>query len=247
VDGVMATKLVSRRMRILVAAALILAATATIAITVNRGSSEAAPLAATCTLTVPAKLYVEAPYHEFTATKSCTGATINDVSWKGRVGTGAVQHELWFLFENQTRGKYHDDQALTKWTWTGSVPPDPGVAAAPAIDVTFNSPTTDVRVKSTSYMNVSAPDSVTGKVTLESYAQRYAYSLDKFIPYAGAVGIVKYRENSTDTWKGLKNINSDSGGYYKYIYTPPAGSHRQYQVQFFDATYVWGNYGIVSQ
>jgi hypothetical protein len=186
------------------------------------------------------------PVTEYNVTKVCSGADPYDISWKGSRGTTATGSELIFVHGNSYWGEFWDAEPLGLYSWTGSqyVDPASATAMAPAIDIVFNSPTTDIRLKSESDITVWIDTA--GKVNIQSSARRYAYSLDKFVPYAGATGIIKYRENSADTWKGLKNVTSDSNGTYLYTYTAPPGSHRDYQVQIFDATNIFGNYSPVS-
>lgn len=239
--------MVSRRIRLAVVGVLVAGAAVATALAFNSGSSEASAVAGTCTLTVPAKLSINAPYMKFAASRSCVGVTVNELSWTGQIGTGPIQRELWFLFENQIVGDYHDSQSLGQLKWTGSLPPDAAAAKA-AADVAFNSPVTDVRVESFSSMSVDGANTA-GKTTLDVLAQRYATSLDKFVSYAGATGIIRYKESASDTtWKSLKNVGpTDAYGKYRYTYTHPVGSHRIYQVQIYDATNIWGTYGIVDQ
>lgn len=236
----MATKLVRVKSVRLLAALAAIGSLAVLVVASDRSPSTASRLEASCTVALPSRLDVDRPMMTYQATKTCTGISPDEVSWTGRVGASEPLHELWFLFEDTISGVYYDSQPLTSWRWTGSVPIDPA-AARPMADIVFNSPVTDIRLKSRSTLTLTRPSSST--VTLKTHVDRYAYSLDKFVPWVGTTGQYQWRPaGTTEAWKALKTFQTDASGNFTYSTAEASGAPSiEYQVYYPSDPNIFGN------
>jgi hypothetical protein len=208
-----------------------------------RRPAPAGAVAVSCVLTVPAQVGVNAPFMSLRATKTCTGADPLDVTWVGWTGTTKVQ-DLWFLNAGAIELPIYDDDPIGVRTWKGQAPTDDPGASPRADEIVFNQPVTDIRVRSRSDVGYSPTPGRTFRII----AERYAYTLDRFVPWAHAEGQVQYRCWNTNgpatPWKSLVNFTSDANGVYEWSDLPslcPGYSGTQYQVYYPSVQYIFGH------
>ncbi len=215
--------------------------------------------ASTCTVTLPNRIDVNRPYIsiKFTLQSDCLLASMKSARWKATLADGDVLHTAHFQYTFEYQFDYFDHQRLGLLTWTpggaigGGNPAIDATAsqsetAPPGVDgtdsvtdvpLTQNTPTTDVRVASSSTITVSRPTSTTLKIN--TAATRYAVTYHTFIAWAGASGQIQWRVPGTTAWNALKSVASDSAGKYSYTYT--TSERREYRVYYPSVPYIFGN------
>ncbi|MBO1754045.1 hypothetical protein [Allobranchiibius sp. CTAmp26] len=107
---------------------------------------------------------------------------------------------------------------------------------------TQNSPVTTVKVGSWAGLQTSRSGN---KVTINTRAVRYAYSLDKNIPWASETGVIQYRAKGASTWTNLKDFTTNSAGATSYSYTSTAT--RDYRAVYTEQPYIFGVISPTSQ
>ncbi|MBO1767921.1 hypothetical protein [Allobranchiibius sp. GilTou38] len=107
---------------------------------------------------------------------------------------------------------------------------------------TQNAPVTTVKVGSWAGLQTSRSGS---KVTINTRAVRYAYSLDMNIPWASETGVIQYRAKGGSTWTDLKAFTTNSAGATSYSYTSSAT--RDYRAVYTEQPYIFGTTSPTSQ
>lgn len=107
---------------------------------------------------------------------------------------------------------------------------------------TQNSPVTTVKVGSWAGLQTSRSGS---KVTINTRAVRYAYSLDENVPWASETGVIQYRSKGGSTWTDLKDFTTNSAGATTYSYTTSA--IRDYRAVYTEQPYIFGATSPTSQ
>jgi hypothetical protein len=187
--------------------------------------------AGTCSVVVPNRVAISTPYRGIPVrlASNCASAGVVYASWDGYHPTQGWEAILIFDESTSDIWDLYDWEDLGRWTWR------PGSAwDADYDDVAQNTPYTDIKLAS--WTALTATRSGT-KVTLNVSVARYAYSLDKFVSWAGAVGQIQYRVPGTTTWQPLKSVTASSTGKYTYAYTTSAV--REYRVYFPATAYIW--------
>ncbi|MGO4598110.1 hypothetical protein [Terrabacter sp. 2RAF25] len=138
------------------------------------------------------------------------------------------------LIFNNARTAYldvYDFATLGRWTWR------PSSCFLPDFtDCTQNTRTMDVRLGGWSGLTATRLGT---RLTLTVSAARYAYSLDKFVPWVNVRGTLQYKAPTAKTWTGLKYVYPGSNGRYSFTYS--TSSIRDYRVVFADTPVIWGH------
>lgn len=108
-----------------------------------------------------------------------------------------------------------DTSRLGLWTWVGHCNFMGGEGGCRA-----NSPTTDVRLWS--WGGVTATSRSGSKVSITTSSHRYAYSLNRLVPWRDVNGTIQYRNLGSTTWVNLKSVVPDATGHYTFTWTSSA-------------------------
>ena len=207
-------------------------AVAALASTLAISSAAPASAAGTCSVNTPTRWTISSPFK--TAAISLAGdcATGTHASWDAYAANGLED----FLDYDGTRTEYldvYDDYAtLGRWTWR----PGGCFNADFTAECTQNTRTMDVRLGSWSGLTATRSGS---RVTLATSTARYAYTVDKFVPWTNVRGTLQYKAPTGTTWTSLKYVYPASNGRFSYTYTTT--STRDYRVVFPDASVIWGH------
>lgn len=126
----------------------------------------------------------------------------------------------------------YDLATLGRWTWRPSL-----CFFADFTEVCAqNTRTMDVRLGGWSRLTATRSGS---RVTVSTSVARYAYSLDRFVPWTNVRGTVQYKAPTATAWTSLKYVYAGSSGRYSFTYTTP--STRDYRVVFPDTPLIWGH------
>lgn len=187
----------------------------------------------TCTLSVPSKVRLGSAGLDvpLRATGGCAQNPGLRAIWY--VGTDLATADAVALFNGSATSTWTlmHHGSLGTYTWKGSGAVDSSNRAH-----SQNSPTTTVKVVSYAGLKISR---VAGKTILNTRVIRFGTTNSVNVPYSGKAGLIQYREIGASTWKGLKNVASNSQGLYTYGY--PTSAKREYRVIFGESTYVWGS------
>lgn len=180
---------------------------------------------------------------------------IDDLRFVGDCETEKQGYSLRWRAEDPTTGAYQGDIELN-WA-CGAVMPDIGYARfrdknPPVGIVQFEResgvttcgdaqiPSTgdsiDVRAMSWGYLATSRSGST---VNLTVRGLRFWTSTGSNGNWAGAKGVIQYRDAGSSTWKSLKNVVTDGTGHDAYAYTTSA--KRSYRVLFPNQPTIWGS------
>ncbi|MFC0625670.1 hypothetical protein [Kribbella deserti] len=197
------------------------------------GAAEGSSAAAgRCSLIAPSRIVISAPYRAITmrVAADCVAGNWDNAAWTSYHPTQGVQEVLYFFRTSTTvtMDLYdYADPGLWNWRPNGAYDTFSGAMSQ-------NSPNSYVKVGSWAGLTASRSGS---KVTLNVSAARYAVSLDKFVPYAGAVGQLQYKAPGATKWIALKSVKTTSTGKYTYAYT--ASAARDYRVYFPETSVIW--------
>lgn len=183
--------------------------------------------AASCTLSVPAELAVDAPALEFTATTACTHGASPDVTWTASLGA-AKTSELRFQRTDSAVTEVYSTDPLGRWTWK--------VTRTNRSGVTYNEPVTEVRARSTVTVSAEQLGQVGTVVTF--HVRRYDVGTGTMKPWPAAVGRIESRIPDTASFKPASEITSDKGG--NVVLTLRPSVDQQYRVTFSTAGETFG-------
>jgi len=155
-------------------------------------------------------------------------------NWDGYHPTQGIQEIMLFDHVSSVVWDLYDWQPIGRWQWRPAGAHDSGYNEVYQYGPYY----TDVRLAS--YGRVTATR-YGSKVSVTTAAARYWQSGSKIIGWSGARGQIQWRAPGTTTWRGLKEVYSNSGGNYSYTYTTSAV--RDYRVVLYDATAntIWGS------
>lgn len=108
-----------------------------------------------------------------------------------------------------------DTAHLGLWRWLGICGFMGGGGGCQA-----NSPTTDVRLWS--WGGVTQTSRSGSKVSITTSSHRYAYSLNRLVPWRDVKGTLQYRNLGSTTWVNLRSVVPDATGHYTFTYTSSA-------------------------
>jgi hypothetical protein len=188
----------------------------------------------TCSLYVLTKFSITQPHRAVTVNQgpNCAAAGIVNAAWTAHHPSAGAASVV--IFPGGARSDtvdLTDDLPLGLWNWR------PGYAYdANDNDVFQYSPYTDVRLGSYGQVTVTHTGS---RVDLRTTAMRYWAGGDRFIGWSGARGQLQYRTPGTTTWRGLKDVYSNSGGLYGYTYATTAV--RDYRLVLIASSQIWGS------
>ncbi|TCN34878.1 hypothetical protein EV644_118128 [Kribbella orskensis] len=217
------------------------ALTATIGLAVAGLTAIAAPTATaagTCSAYIPSRVSIGQPYRGITirAGSNCQSAQMDWAAWEAYHPTQGYQTSVLFDYPSfsDTWDLYSWDAPLGRWQWRPA-----GAYDANSNEIYQYGPYyTDVRLSS--YGRVTATRSGS-RVVVRTAAARYWGAGEKFVGWAYARGQIQYRTPGTSTWRGLKDVYSNSSGTYSYTY--PTSAARYYRVVLYDAANktIWGS------
>ena len=136
------------------------------------------------------------------------------------------------LFDNMNPMRwdvYDDFTPLGVWTWRPEF-----CMYGELLECTQNSPTTDIRLGGWAGLTATRSGSY---VTVSTSTARYAYSLNRFVPWGGIRGTVQTRTSSTAPWVSLKWVYPGTSGKYSFRYANSAV--RDYRVVFPATPLIW--------
>jgi hypothetical protein len=210
--------------------------------------------AASCTLNVPSKVAISAPFRApaFTLGADCPAAGVIDARWEAKRPDGVVMKKAFFNFSYPSSWSVYDTTSLTPMTWypagartpgditlarTGqATPSDANATNQTAATVPQNTPTTDIRMAST-VVAVASPE-CTGAV----WAQRYAITPHGLINYGGISGSIQQLNPTTGGWFVLASFTTDSSGRWQgAMSNPGAGTTVSRRAVIYDAQYIFGS------
>ena len=195
--------------------------------------SAAAPAsaAATCSVNAPTRWTISSPFKTTNISLGSDCAAGTHAAWEAVASSGTVDALVYDGTRTEPFDVY-DDDPLGRWTWR----PADCFSADFSEQCTQNTRTMDVRLGGWSGLTATRSGS---KVTLTTSAARYAYSVDKFVPWTNVRGTVQYKSPTSTTWTSLKYVYPASNGRYTFAYT--SSSTRDYRVVFPDTTLIWGH------
>ncbi|WP_328990013.1 hypothetical protein OG394_27610 [Kribbella sp. NBC_01245] len=190
---------------------------------------EAAP---SCSVRIPARIAVGSPYQavKVTLAPDCAAAGVIDAYWTAYHPTAGGT--AFAAFEAKARTgvvDVYDFDPLGHWSWRPS-----GAFGKDFKPVKQNYLASVVKVSSWSRLTATRAGR---KVTLTAAAARYAASLDRFVPWAGASGQLQYKAPGATRWIPLKSVKTTAGGRYTYSYL--MATTRDYRVYFPATGLIW--------
>ncbi len=205
------------------------------------GSSRLRGAAITVTLTVPRYVAIAKQQTFLAPGITCPGGCTWDFGWRATwtaIAAGKPQETVIFSPYDMVpmpvlvQGGYvYDTDQLGVWAWTpvsdayAIVPPDQ-----------MNAPVTDVRLGSRTSLAAIRSGL---KVTLTVGAARYWQSKHNWAAYTSARGLVEFRNVGTTTWRSLREIHPNSGGWETWSYYTSV--KREYRAYLYTTTYIWGS------
>jgi hypothetical protein len=206
------------------------AATILTVIPVAAVNPQPATAAGQCSLVVPARVAVTAPYRGVPVSlgADCAAANVVYANWSGYHPTRGISDIV--IFDETTTGVWdlYDNQPLWRRDWRGFA------SDAEWNTVAANSPATDIRVGSWAGIGATR---VGGRVTVRIRSVRYAYTLDRYIGWAGSRGTVQWRQSAAKPWTNLKWVYPGRSGDASFSYNAPV---REYRVVFPNLASIWG-------
>ena len=216
--------------------------------------------ASSCSLNVPARVAISAPYQSPSVTlgADCAAAGVIDASWVSKRADGVVTNKLFFNFNYPESWSVYDNASLAPVTWQPagarsttnpaiagqSETPATGAPDAPEnqpadVSVPQNTPTTDIRMMSKVELLPYENDECHGHV----WAQRYAITPHGLIGYGGRSGSIQQLNPSSGGWFVLTSFTTDSTGHWLGRVTSPSpvGSQASLRVVIYDAQYIFGS------
>ena len=216
--------------------------------------------ASSCTLNVPARVAISAPYQSPSVTlgADCAAAGVIDASWVSKRADGVVTNKLFFNFNYPESWSVYDNASLAPVTWQPAgarsttnpaiagqnETPATGAPNAPEnqpADVTVpqNSPTTDIRMASK--VQALEHDGECGHGLV--WAQRYAIAPHGLINYGGVSGSWQQLNTSSGGWFVLKSFTTGSDGTWTGpVSSPsPVGTQVSLRIVIYDAQYIFGS------
>jgi hypothetical protein len=190
-----------------------------------------ASAAATCSVNAPTRWTISSPFKTTNISLGSDCAAGTHAAWEAVASSGTVDALVYDGTRTEPFDVY-DDDPLGRWTWR----PADCFSADFSEQCTQNTRTMDVRLGGWSGLTATRSGS---KVTLTTSAARYAYSVDKFVPWTNVRGTVQYKSPTSTTWTSLKYVYPASNGRYTFAYT--SSSTRDYRVVFPDTTLIWGH------
>ncbi len=186
-----------------------------------------------CSVVLPSRLAVDAPYERFTARLAgdCAASGSEYASWD-------VEHPYYgwssiFIFDP---GASSDDWEFYDWEHLGSYVLRPSMAHdADYNDLSQNTVTTSVRLWSRLYLTSARAGT---KVTLRSAATRYTPSAEGFRAWAGAPVHLYSRTCGSCKWKYFRMLRTNSLGQASTVVSQR--SARYYQARTADVGTTWG-------
>ncbi|GAA2035343.1 hypothetical protein GCM10009740_27820 [Terrabacter terrae] len=206
-------------------------AVAALATTLAVSTAAPASAAGTCTVNTPTRWTISSPVKTMNVTLASNCAAGTHAIWEAVASKGTVDGVIFDGTRTEPFDVY-DDDPLGRWTWR----PNTCYNADFTETCTQNTRTMDVRLGGWSGLTATRSGA---KVTVTTSAARYAYSLDKFVPWTGVRGTVQYKAPTATTWTSLKYVYPASNGRYTFSYT--MSSTRDYRVVFPDTTLIWGH------
>lgn len=198
--------------------------------------AQTATAAGTCSMYVPSRVSISQPYRGIVVPlgPNCKASSVIWANWDGYHPTQGIQEIMLFDHVSSVVWDLYDWQPIGRWQWRPAGAHDSGYNEVYQYGPYY----TDVRLAS--YGRVTATR-YGSKVSVTTAAARYWQSGSKFIGWSGARGQIQWRAPGTTTWRGLKEVYSNSGGNYSYTYTTSAV--RDYRVVLYDATAntIWGS------
>jgi hypothetical protein len=191
-----------------------------------------ASAAGSCSVKTPSRWTISSPFKTAAISLAADCSAGTNAVWEAYSSQG---WENGLIYEG-TRSEYldmYDDLAtLGRWTWR----PEGCFSADFTEECTQNTRTMDVRLGGWSGLTATRSGS---QVTLTTSAARYAYSVDRFVPWTNVRGTVQYKAPTATTWTGLKYVYPGSNGRYTFTYS--SASTRDYRVIFPDTSVIWGH------
>ena len=208
-----------------------LAAAAAVAATLTVGAASPSSAAGTCSVNTPSRWTISSPFKTTTISLAGDCASGTHASWDAYSSHGPEDS----LMFDGTRTAYfdmYDLATLGRWTWRPSLCFSADFTAV----CTQNTRTMDVRLGGWSGLTATRSGP---RVTVSTSAARYAYSLDRFVPWTNVRGTVQYKAPTATTWTRLKYVYPGANGRYAFTYSTP--SIRDYRVVFSDTSMIWGH------
>ena len=195
----------------------------------------------TCKLVVPASIrltsdFASGPSDMPSLTGGCVLHGVVTASWYAG-GDNVSDAAYVVLFDTDIVDESEDLAYVGVMTWKGRFAFDDQ-----GHTYVQNAPVTTVKVGSWAGLQTARSGS---KVTINTRAVRYAYSVDKNIPWAGETGVIQYRAKGASTWTNLKDFTTNSAGATSYTYTSSAT--RDYRAVYGEQPYIWGTTSPTSQ
>ncbi|MFM5952190.1 MAG: hypothetical protein ACKOOE_06345 [Micrococcales bacterium] len=213
--------------RALAAVSAVAAVAATLAVT----TAAPASAAGTCSVNPPSRWTISSPFKTVNISVASDCAPGTHAAWDAITSKGPVDTLVFDGTRTEPFDMY-DDDPLGRWTWR----PAGCFSADFSQQCAQNTRTMDVRLGGWSGLTATRSGS---RVTVTTSAARYAYSVDKFVPWTNVRGTVQYKAPTASTWTGLKYVYPASNGRYTFTYSTT--STRDYRVVFPDTSVVWGH------
>jgi len=190
-----------------------------------------ASAAGTCSVNTPARWTISSPFKSVVVglASDCEAGVY--ASWDAYSSKGFEDILIFDNTRTQYLDMYDDFATLGRWTWRPSVCYTPDYS-----DCAQNTRAMDVRLGGWSGLTATRSGS---NVTLTTSAARYAYTLDKFVPWTNVRGTVQYKAPTATAWTSLKWVYPGSNGRYTFTYS--SASTRDYRVVFPDTSVIWGH------
>ncbi|MFC9688302.1 hypothetical protein ACFTSF_07145 [Kribbella sp. NPDC056951] len=212
--------------------------------------------AASCTLNVPARVHISAPFQSPAVTlgADCAAAGVVDARWEAKRADGVVTNKLFFNFGYGDKWSVYDNASLAPVTWQPAgaySSPDPAIAGQgraqsagtpspagnqPAASIPQNSPATDIRM-------MSKVDAVASEECIaEIWAQRYAIAPHGLINYGGRTGSVQQLNTSSGGWYVIASFTTGDNGHWRgTLPNTWAGTTQSRRVVIYDGQYIFGS------
>jgi hypothetical protein len=196
-------------------------------------SAVPASASGTCSVNLPSRLTVDAPFERFTGrlASDCAGSDADYASWD-------IRHAYYgpsdlFIFDSGHTSATWD---FYDWDHLGTYYVEPSWAS----DHDYNELSQNTRksvVRLGSRLSLTSARSG-NYVTLRSTATRYRPSADAFRPWAGKAVGLSYRTCATCAWHYLTSRATNADGTISYrLYAPRARSYRAHTA---DISTTWG-------
>ena len=193
----------------------------------------AGPTAGTCSITLPARIYIGSPSTDLTVKQKqdCIDAGVKQADWRGTQNGDEVTEFIEFLnYSRSTKLTLKDDVApIGTVIWSGH-----GAQTAGGDDIAQKSATH--AIKYDSWGNVVATKSGS-TVSVTAQIGCYVHKENRYVRWPNKTGILQYAEKGSTVWHNLASFKTNSKGEYTVKYKP--GKVRQYRLYVYESPSVW--------